>query len=263
MVTPPAGKITHFAIFEKASKCSTSLTESDADVSRRNRFDFVLAAGEDAHFRLIAICRKRITMSLSIQCPSCGAQYQVGDDTQGKRVRCKQCQQVFSALVAAPVAAAPLSPLGASSPLDPLGGVDLSQFPTLPAATAPRFSPLPSQPAWANSGGPTGPPEGPTDMQMRLVSGGMLGLGVILAVGSVIMHANTGTVYLMAVALIPLSLVLGIAGLISPNVVRACGKYGGHLPWQYKVIGWGLMGLSFVLMALLMIALFSGGFKPG
>jgi hypothetical protein len=100
-------------------------------------------------------------------------------------------------------------------------------------------------------------------MQMRLVSAGLLGLGVILAVASVIMHATTGSVYLMAVALIPLTLVLGIAGIISPNVVRACGKYGGHLPWQYKAAGWGLMGLSFVLMALLMLLMFSAGFKPG
>jgi predicted Zn finger-like uncharacterized protein len=203
-------------------------------------------------------------MSLSIQCPNCGAQYEVSDNTQGKRVRCKKCQQVFAAVSATPVDAAPLSPLGASNPHDPLARVDLSQFPALPAATAPKLSQLPAQPPWGNnSGGPAGPLEGPTDVQMRLVSGGMLGLGVVLAVGSVMMHATTGSVYLMAVALIPLAVVLGIAGLISPNVVRACGKYGGHLPWQYKAVGWGLMGLSFVLMALLMIAMFNAGFKPG
>ena len=95
---------------------------------------------------------------------------------------------------------------------------------------------------------------------MRLLSAAMLGLGLVLAIGSAIMHANTGTVYLAAVALIPLTFVLGVAGLISPNVVRACGKYGGHLPWQYKAAGWGVMGLSFVLMILLAIVLFAPGF---
>ena len=115
----------------------------------------------------------------------------------------------------------------------------------------------------ANRGQVDAPPEGPTDMQMRLVCAGMIGLGLVLAIGSAILHANTGTVYLMAIVLIPLTLVLGIAGLISPNVVRACGKYGGHLPWQYKAIGWGVMGLTLVLMALLLGVLFSAGFKPG
>jgi hypothetical protein len=44
--------------------------------------------------------------------------------------------------------------------------------------------------------------------------------------------------------------------------VRACGKYGGHLPWQYKAAGWGLIGLSFVLMIVLGFALFNAGFQP-
>jgi hypothetical protein len=49
-------------------------------------------------------------------------------------------------------------------------------------------------------------------MQMRLASAGMVGLGLVLAIGSAILHANTGTVYLMAVALIPLTLVLASPG---------------------------------------------------
>jgi hypothetical protein len=57
-------------------------------------------------------------------------------------------------------------------------------------------------------------------------------------------------------------LILGVAGLISPNVVRAVGKYGGHLPWQYKAVGWALMGLYFVILILLMVALFAAGFQP-
>lgn len=200
-------------------------------------------------------------MSLSIQCPSCSAQYDVPDGTQGKRVRCKKCQHVFTAVGASAPSKAPV-PLS-TAPLDPLTGLDLTQFPALPAATAPKFTQLQAEPAWGNRDPLDAPSEGPTDMQMRLVCAGMIGLGLVLAIGSAILHASTGTIYLMAIVLIPLMLVLGIAGLISPNVVRACGKYGGHLPWQYKAIGWGVMGLTFVLMALLLVVLFSAGFKPG
>ena len=197
-----------------------------------------------------------------IHCPNCAARYEVADATAGKRVRCQKCQSVFTAETAAPPTLDPLSP---SSSHDPFAGVNLAQFPTLPAASAPRYSELPVQSPWpspGSSGGFAPPPEGPTDTQMRLVSAAMLGLGLILAIGSVILHANTGTVYLAAVALIPLTVVLGIAGLISPNVVRACGKYGGHLPWTYKAAGWGLIGLSFVLMIALGFGLFSAGFQP-
>jgi hypothetical protein len=56
--------------------------------------------------------------------------------------------------------------------------------------------------------------------------------------------------------------VLGIAGLISPNTLRAMGKYGGHLPGHYKLIGWGLMGLTLLIMAVLAVAMFMSGFEP-
>ena len=97
---------------------------------------------------------------------------------------------------------------------------------------------------------------------MRMVSGGMLAAGIIMVVGSIAMNAANQGVYLAIIALAPLALILGIAGLISPNVVRACGKYGGHLPWQYKAIGYGLMGLYLVILILLMIGLFMAGFQP-
>lgn len=35
--------------------------------------------------------------SVSIICPNCGAGYQVGQDSSGRRVRCRKCQQVFVA----------------------------------------------------------------------------------------------------------------------------------------------------------------------
>lgn len=90
----------------------------------------------------------------------------------------------------------------------------------------------------------------------------MLALGIAITVGSVALEAAQGTVYLGILILAPLMLVLGVAGLISPDVVRAVGKYGGHLPWHYKAIGWSVMALSFVLMILLMIGLFAAGFRP-
>lgn len=35
--------------------------------------------------------------SVTIVCPNCGAGYQVGQDSSGRRVRCRKCQQVFVA----------------------------------------------------------------------------------------------------------------------------------------------------------------------
>lgn len=203
-------------------------------------------------------------MPLVIQCPSCSSRYEVVEATAGKRVRCKKCQNVFAAeAAAAAVTPAPLEPL-ASSALNPFAGMNLAQFPALPPATTPRFAELPAQSAWpspGNSGGMARPLEGPSDMQMRLLSAGMIGFGLVLAIGSAILHANTGTVYLAAIAFIPMMLVLGIAGLISPDVVRACGKYGGHLPWPYKVAGWGLIGLSMVLMAAIALGMAVAGYQ--
>ena len=34
-------------------------------------------------------------MPLHVSCPSCGAMYQLPDTVAGKKVRCKQCEQVF------------------------------------------------------------------------------------------------------------------------------------------------------------------------
>ena len=97
---------------------------------------------------------------------------------------------------------------------------------------------------------------------MRLVSGGMLAAGIVMIVGTLAVNAATGTVYLAVIALAPLALILGTAGLISPNVVRAVGKYGGHLSWHYKAVGYGVLGLYFVVLILLMVALFLAGFQP-
>ena len=41
-----------------------------------------------------------------------------------------------------------------------------------------------------------------------------------------------------------------MAGLISPNVLRAAGKYGKHLPIHHKLIagGFGLVALAICLL---------------
>ena len=212
-------------------------------------------------------------MSIFIECPSCTRRYGVASDVQGKRVRCQGCGKVFTAT---PVTTQPPQ-AAVADPIDPLG-IDLSQLPAphspsmpKPATLGPVANPLGTPPAatgrsWPAIGtwqpDPSNPSGGPTDLQMRLVCCGMLALGVVVSVGSFVLQAAQGTVYLGIVMLMPLMFVLGIAGLISPNVVRAVGKYGGHLPWHYKAIGWAVIGFSFLLMVLLMVGLFLAGFEP-
>jgi predicted Zn finger-like uncharacterized protein len=200
-------------------------------------------------------------MSLVIHCPSCATRYQVVESAQGKRVRCQKCGNSFTAAAAVP---SPPAPPATSEPLDPLAGVDLSRLPALPAAPAHQVvNPLP-RPGFAAAwnAGVSNPSGGPTDTQMRLVCCGMLALAIVISIGSLVMEATQGAVFLGIVIFIPLMLVLGITGLISPNVVRACGKYGGHLPGHYKLLGWGVMGLSFLLMILMLIGFLLAGFEP-
>jgi predicted Zn finger-like uncharacterized protein len=208
-------------------------------------------------------------MPLTIDCPSCAKRYQVADAVHGKRVRCQQCGGTFTAASAS--TPSPPQPLHSTPPLDPLAGYDLGALPALPASQFPAAAnplgapELPRQgwtPASAASAGISNPSGGPTDVQMRLVCGGMVLAGIVLAVVSWAMQAATGTVYLAVIMLVPLSLVLGIAGLISPNVVRSVGKYGGHLPWHFKAIGYGVLVLAILLMIILMLGLFNAGFQP-
>jgi predicted Zn finger-like uncharacterized protein len=176
-------------------------------------------------------------MSLAITCPQCGKKYQVANDLAGKRVRCQQCSVTF--LVEAPP----------DSLTDPL--LDLSALPAVPM-TAPAAAP--SLQAFAP---PPVAVEGPSDSTMRLVSAGMVGLGVVMLGATFVMGQTQGAIYLAPLALAPLSLILGTAGVISPNVVRAAGKYGGHLPWQYKAAAWSLMALCLLatigLIALVLV----------
>ena len=90
---------------------------------------------------------------------------------------------------------------------------------------------------------------------------GMLGFAMLLTLVSVVIHAFTGTVYMIVIGLVPFLFGLGITALISPNVVRAMGQFGGHLPKYYKFIGWGIAGFSILLMFPIMIVLYQAGFR--
>lgn len=203
-------------------------------------------------------------MPFVIQCPKCSKRYHVADGHAGKQVRCQQCQTDF---VATAPAAAPAVDLFSSS--DPLTGGEFSTSPTdpfaganslgAPAASAPG-NPYPTAPRAARPR-VSNPSGGPTDAGMRLASVGMLAFGFALTVGSFVVEAYTGSVYLFVIGLVPLLIMLGVAGLISPNVVRAMGQFGGHLPSHYKVIGWGLMGASILVMLLIMFGLFVSGYQ--
>ena len=74
-----------------------------------------------------------------------------------------------------------------------------------------------------------------------MLVGGLLLLGL-----NHVQAVMNNEVYLFAIALGPFAVMFGIAGLISPNVLRSAGKYGSHLPIGYK-----LTAAAFGLVALL------------
>jgi predicted Zn finger-like uncharacterized protein len=206
-------------------------------------------------------------MPLVIGCPKCGKKYQVGDNLAGKQVRCQQCSTAFVAAAqqpatpaADPLADLSLASLPATSAPNPLGpAVNPLGAPTSPLGPAPAGA---SQSAWKQQG-VSNPSGGPTDKAMRLGSVAMVALGLFLFGINFVMDKTQGAIYLAPLFLAPLALILGIAGVINPNVVRAAGKYGGHLPWQYKAIGIGLVCLSLVITGLLVVMVIGGGYRPG
>lgn len=177
-------------------------------------------------------------MPLTITCPQCEKSYRVGDQTAGKQVRCQQCHAVFVAQAAAPLP-------------DPLA--DIVALPAAPNPLGARAT-MPQQP-------PDDAPAGPSDAAMRIVSAGMTVLGLVLLLATFVMDQTQGMIYLMPLAIAPLSLILGVAGMISPNVVRAAGKYGGHLSWHYKAVAWVLMGLCLVITLLLLAGVMLSGYQ--
>ncbi|MDA1050957.1 MAG: hypothetical protein O3C40_10820 [Planctomycetota bacterium] len=201
-------------------------------------------------------------MSHIIECPNCAKHYQVADSSLGKGVRCQQCGATFTVAIAA--TSSPSAPQSDSDPFDLLAGVDLSQFPTVPTSVPSHggANPLGSY-AGSNPGsaGVSNPSGGPTDARMRLAACGSLAFGIVLIVGSLVLQAVTGSVFMIVLGLVPLMFVLGITGLISPDVVRAIGQYGGHLPSYYKIIGRGLLGSSILLIFPIMIGLYVAGYR--
>jgi predicted Zn finger-like uncharacterized protein len=215
-------------------------------------------------------------MPLVIQCPQCATRYQVADGADGKIVRCGKCGNSFTAAVM-PQAAFP-APLAANAPLDPSFAANAPLRPTLPQTT-PQ---LPAANSWQATGQGTYPPSvgwqfpappgagfgvsnpsgGPTDSVMRIVCGGMLALGLVLCLASLALVASQGFIFLAVPILAPLAIVLGVTGLISPNVVRAVGKYGGHLPRHYKTKGLAVMAVTLLLMILFPLGILFGGFRP-
>jgi predicted Zn finger-like uncharacterized protein len=218
-------------------------------------------------------------MPLSLSCPSCQKPYNVPDTLAGKQVRCQKCSHVFVAAAPPalePLLAADLPPLetagvsladaSLASSNSPLGSLTASPEGT-PHSTA--GNPLGYAPICVGSfapsyGGPQAPPlEGPTDSQMRWGSAGSLALGVALAGLCLLTHVLDVGIYLWPLFIAPLLVLLGIAGLIDPNITRAVGKYGKHLPLHYKLIAWGLMGVWIVIVALLVIVMVNLGFRTG
>lgn len=180
-------------------------------------------------------------MSITTACPKCGKKYQVADHLAGKQARCQQCSTLFS--------------VAAALPQDPLAGLPLA--PVNPLGTLPASTHAPASRAEVSN-----PSGGPNDTTMRIASAFMIVMGLILFVANLVMDQTQGAIYIAPLLLAPIALILGIAGVINPNVVRAAGKYGGHLPWQYKAIGLALVGLSLLVTLALVIGVVASGYRP-
>jgi len=188
-------------------------------------------------------------------------------------VRCQKCGTTFVAAADAPSP----SLSAASPPSDPLGGIDLAALPPMRSSPAlggaanPLGTPISSSLGSysqtlrpAASSAVSNPLGGPTDTVIRLIcGGGFLGGGLVLLAISAATNAARGMVYLTPLLLAPLLIVWGIAGLIAPNVIRGAGKFGGHLPWHYKAIFYGLMGVWFLIVIVMLVGLAASGYRSG
>lgn len=76
---------------------------------------------------------------------------------------------------------------------------------------------------------------GPTDRQIRIGAAIFVPLVTPIIVLAV-MTRQTSVAGLFLIVLGPFAVFLGVAGLVDPNIVRAAGKYGKHLPLRYKRI---------------------------
>lgn len=94
--------------------------------------------------------------------------------------------------------------------------------------------------------------EGPTDAQFRigaiaLIPIMLLGMGVSIATWK-----GPEMPRLIVLGLGPFAIFYSIAALIDPNIVRAAGKFGAHLPSRYKIIA-GVIGLGALIASGLVV----------
>jgi len=90
---------------------------------------------------------------------------------------------------------------------------------------------------------------GPTDRQFRIGAAALLpiiGLGMLAALFAM-QDLTMGAVVIIGLG--PFAIFYGIAALIDPNIVRAAGKFGTHLPVRYKLIALGV-GLAALVCSL-------------
>jgi predicted Zn finger-like uncharacterized protein len=212
-------------------------------------FDFVSSSEQSS--RIIELHSLGNSMPQVINCPNCSKSYQIADSSRGNRVRCQQCGTTFTF-------SNPATSSALASGIGPHPGTQSghSQYPTHGSNPAGGYATAPHVNARVSN-----PSGGPTDTKLRLAACGALGFALVLILISVAMVAFTGSVFMVLLALVPLCLFLGFTGLISPNVIRAMGQYGSHLPTHYKFIGWGLMSFSIILMFPMMIVLYIAGFR--
>lgn len=96
---------------------------------------------------------------------------------------------------------------------------------------------------------------GPTDKQFRIGAAVVMPLIALGMVVALFARKDLTMAALVVVAMGPFALFYGAAALVDPNIVRAAGKFGTHLPVRYKriAVGVGLaalvcsLGLAFIL----------------
>ena len=161
----------------------------------------------------------------TVVCDSCGKTYNLREELLGKRVKCAGCGNAF---VAKPVSQERQTP----------------DAPATPAVVGQEKQPAQAdvdEPAPTSVATPQETVEGPTDRQFRL--GALIAVPLcILGTILVLVFQDVGVKGLIILLLGPFVVCFGIAGMIDPNIIRAAGKYGSHLPARYKLIA-GAVGL--------------------
>jgi hypothetical protein len=192
-------------------------------------------------------------MTLVVACPQCDRKYSLREEFAGKQVRCARCSAVFSALAAA-------------DPLPELSNLEPNYFAELPpvAHSHPGGAYRPNG-IWVAGG--FAPPTfaaGRTDTYIRLKGAAAIGGGLLLVAITYLTHVYLGNIFLMLVASIPLFLIIGLTGLIAPDIMRAVGFWEKPPRMPQGASAWGLLAVSLILGLLLVILVFTvGGYKPG